>query len=75
VFIANKEIVTTEVSAHSVTEPLFATVATEHTLLSSDEQVLMQTATVEVENLQKPRRVTNRLLLDTAPKGPTSLMS
>ena len=35
--------------AHSVTEPLSATVATEHTLLSSDEQVLMQTATVEVE--------------------------
>ena len=27
--------------AHSVTEPLTATVATEHTLLTSDEQVLM----------------------------------
>ena len=51
--------------AHSVTEPLSATVATEHTLLSSDEQVLMQTATVEVENLQKSRKVTTRLLLDT----------
>lgn len=50
--------------AHSVTEPLSATVATEHTLLSSDEQVLMQTATVEVENLQKSRQVTTRLLLD-----------
>ena len=49
--------------AHSVTEPLSA-VATEHTLLSSDEQVLMQTATVEVENLQKSRQVTTRLLLD-----------
>jgi len=74
VFIANKEIVNTEVcimkfpveksseSAHSVTEPLSATVATEHTLLSSDEQVLIQTATVEEENLQKSRRVTTRLL-------------
>lgn len=51
--------------AHSVTEPLSATVATEHTLLSSDKQVLMQTATVEVENLQKSRKVTTRLLLDT----------
>lgn len=51
--------------AHSVTEPLSATVATEHTLLSSDEQVLMQTATVEVENLQKSKKVTTRLLLDT----------
>ena len=51
--------------AHSVTEPLSATVATDHTLLSSDEQVLMQTATVEVENLQKSRKVTTRLLLDT----------
>ena len=51
--------------AHPVTEPLSATVATEHTLLSSDEQVLMQTATVEVENLQKSRKVTTRLLLDT----------
>ena len=52
-------------AAHSVTEPVSATVATEHTLLSSDEQVLVQTATVEVENLQKSRRVTTRLLLDT----------
>ena len=51
--------------AHSVTEPLSATVATEHTLLSSDEQVLMQTTTVEVENLQRSRQVTTRLLLDT----------
>jgi len=52
-------------TAHSVTEPLSATVATEHTLLFSDEQVLMQTATVEVEHLQKSRRATTRLLLDT----------
>ena len=44
--------------AHSVTEPLSATVATEHALLSSHEQVLMQTATVEVENLQKSRKMT-----------------
>ena len=51
--------------AHPVTEPLSATVATEHTLLSSDEQVPMQTATVEVENLEKSRRVTTRLLLNT----------
>ena len=51
--------------AHSVTEPLSATVATAHTLLSSDEQVLTQTATVEVENLKKSRRMTARLLLDT----------
>ena len=51
--------------AHSVTEPLYATVATAHTLLSSDEQVLTQTATVEVENLKKSRRMTARLLLDT----------
>jgi len=34
-------------------------------MLSSDEQVLMQTATVEVERLQKSRRVIIRLLLDT----------
>ena len=34
--------------AYSVTEPLSATVTTDHTLLSSKEQVLMQTATVEV---------------------------
>ena len=51
--------------AHSVTEPLSATVAAVHTLLSSDEQVLMQTSTVEVEDLRKSRKVTTRLLLDT----------
>ena len=51
--------------AHCVTEPLSATDATEHTLLSSDEQVLMQTATVEVENLQRSKKVSTRLLLDT----------
>ena len=51
--------------AHSVTQPLSATVATEHTLLSSDEQVLTQTASIEVQNLQKSRTVTTRLLLDT----------
>ena len=54
--------------AHSVTEPLSATVATEHAytfLLSSHEQVLMQMATIEVENLRKSRKVTTRLLLDT----------
>jgi len=32
--------------AQPVTEPLSATVATEHTLLFSDEKVLMQTVTV-----------------------------
>ena len=42
--------------AYSVTEPLSATVTTDHTLLSSEEQVLMQTATVEVENCQKLRK-------------------
>ena len=51
--------------AHSVSDPLSATAATEHTLLSSGEKVLMQTATVEVENLQRSRKVTTRLLLDT----------
>ena len=38
---------------------------TENTLLASDEQVLMQTATVEVENLEKSGKQTIRLLLDT----------
>jgi len=33
--------------------------------MSSGEQVLMQTATVEVKYLQKSRKVTTRLLLDT----------
>ena len=36
--------------AYSVTEPLSANAATDHTLLSSEEQVLMQTATVEVQS-------------------------
>ena len=38
---------------------------TENTLLASDEQVLMQTATVEVENLEISGKQTIRLLLDT----------
>lgn len=40
-------------------------VSTINTLLASDEQVLMQTATAEVEDLQKSRKQTIRLLLDT----------
>jgi len=44
VFIAEQEIVTSEVS---------------------DEQVLMQIATIEVDDLEKSRKVTTRLLLDT----------
>ena len=43
-------------TVNSVTAPLSTTIATENTLLSSDEQVLMQTATAEVEDLQKSRR-------------------
>ena len=48
-----------------VTEPLSITVSPENTLLASDEQVLMQTATAEVDDLQKSRKHTIRLLLDT----------
>ena len=48
-----------------VTEPLSTTFKPENTLLASDEQVLMQTATAEVEDLQKSRKQTTRLLLDT----------
>ena len=50
-------------TANVVTETIF-TIA-ENTLLASDEQVLMQTATAEVENLEKSRRQAIGLLLDT----------
>ena len=50
-------------TAHVVTETISP--VTENTLLTSDEQVLMQTATVEVENLEKSGKQTIRLLLDT----------
>ena len=50
-------------TAHVVTETISP--VTENTLLASDEQVLMQTATVEVENLEKSGKQTIRLLLDT----------
>ena len=50
-------------TAHVVTETI--STVTENTLLASDEQVLMQTATVEVENLEKSGKQTIRLLLDT----------
>ncbi|XP_068735663.1 uncharacterized protein [Montipora capricornis] len=50
-------------TAHVVTETIFP--VTENTLLASEEQVLMQTATVEVENLEKSGKQTIRLLLDT----------
>lgn len=48
-------------------EPLSTTITTESTLLAPDEQVLMQTATAEVEDLQKLRKETImiRLLLNT----------
>ncbi|XP_029206831.2 uncharacterized protein LOC114970535 [Acropora millepora] len=50
-------------TAHVVTETI--STVTENTLLASDEQVLMQTATVEVENLEKSGKQTIRFLLDT----------
>ena len=50
-------------TASVVTETI--STVTENTLLASDEQVSMQTATAEVENLEKSRRQTIRLLLDT----------
>ena len=50
-------------TANVVTEPI--STITENTLLASDEQVLMQTATAEVDNLEKSRRQAIRLLLDT----------
>ncbi|XP_073249615.1 uncharacterized protein [Porites lutea] len=50
-------------TAHVVTETISP--VTDNTLLASDEQVLMQTATVEVENLEKSGKQTIRLLLDT----------
>ncbi|XP_068758452.1 uncharacterized protein [Montipora capricornis] len=56
-------------TAHVVTEtrkyPENRNRKIENTLLASDEQVLMQTATVEVENLEKSGKHTIRLLLDT----------
>ena len=50
-------------TANVVTETI--STITGNTLLASDEQVLMQTATAEVENLEKSRRQAIRLLLDT----------
>lgn len=47
--------------AHSVSEPLSATVATEHILLSSDEQELMQTANVEIDTGSQRTCITNEL--------------
>lgn len=52
-------------TVNTVTEPISTTITAENTLLASDEQVLMQTATAEVEDLQKSRKQTIRLLLDT----------
>ena len=49
----------------TVTEPISTTITAENTLLASDEHVLMQTATAEVEDLQKSRKETVRVLLDT----------
>lgn len=52
-------------TVNTVTEPISTTITAENTLLASDEQVPMQTATAEVEDLQKSRKQTIRLLLDT----------
>ncbi|XP_078343990.1 uncharacterized protein LOC144629631 [Oculina patagonica] len=52
-------------TVNTVTEPISTTITAENTLLASDEHVLMQTATAEVEDLQKSRKETVRLLLDT----------
>nr|XP_058965776.1 uncharacterized protein LOC131792425 [Pocillopora verrucosa] len=57
-FITNRENVTVKANTGAMS-------AKKNTLLASDEQVLMQTATVEVENLEKSGKQTIRLLLDT----------
>lgn len=43
-------------TVNTVTEPISTTITAENTLLASDEQVLMQTATAEVEDLQKIKK-------------------
>ena len=48
-------------TAHVVTETISP--VTENTLLASDEQVLMQTATVEVENLEKSAKTDHQIAL------------
>ena len=73
VFIANREIVTTEVSALRSSQlrspqKRYILLLNPYLLLLLQNKPccpLMQTATVEGENLQKSRRMTTRLLLDT----------
>ena len=48
-----------------MTEPLSASITVENSLLATGEQVLKQTATSEVQGLNKPRKKIIRLLLDT----------
>ena len=43
-------------TVNTVTEPISTTITAENTLLASDEQVLMQTATAEVEDVQKIKK-------------------
>ena len=52
-------------SVNAVTEPLSTSITVEDSLLATGEQVLMQTATAEVQDLNKSRTQTIRLLLDT----------
>ena len=52
-------------SVNTVTEPLSTSTTVEDSLLATGEQVLMQTATAEVQDLNKSRKQTIRLLLDT----------
>lgn len=52
-------------TVNTVTEPEQTIIAQDNYLLASDEQVLMQTATTEVEDLNKTNKQTVSILLDT----------
>ena len=52
-------------SVNTVTEPLSTSITVEDSFLATGEQVLMQTATAKVQDLNKSRKQTIRLLLDT----------
>ena len=59
----------------TVTEPISTTITAENTLLASDEHVLMQTATAEVEDLQKSRKRLSEYFWIQVAKEPTLLNS
>ena len=52
-------------TVYTMTGPVSTTITADNTLLASDEQLLMQTVTTEIEDLQNSRKQTKKIDLDT----------